>query len=375
MAWTPSFGLVLATAIALAAPSTQAQQLQPTGHLLRSITATYTRGSLGQSASELIQRFDADDLRGFGVESAFPGVHVVRGATLGIVDYAGSTPNPQCDVTLYTEDPARPGFPDLTAPLGGVTGIDPGIGLFQFVSIGFPTAVLAPVGRDLFLGVRIPATTSPYWGVRMLFLPGGPGTVTFDRAGPALPTSPPEANSYCLTRDLTTNDLTYEPRGQYLVDLLTTSPSGMASALTNQASWQVSILEPGGTSMLSGLHPDASNAPLNPGRADDVAFVFRDAESVLGWPVVFLGAFADFGPTVPLDQFVPGSVGGSCLDPTASFAMSLRFLNGSLLAAHVTTIPPAARAMIQGLSWTQQAIGLDLNTGTLRGSQCVKQHF
>ncbi len=39
--------------------------------------------------------------------------------------------------------------------------------------------------------------------------------------------------------------------------------------------------------MLSGLHPDAASPPRNPGRADDVSFVYGDYALPLGSPVLF----------------------------------------------------------------------------------------
>ncbi|MBK8101714.1 MAG: hypothetical protein IPK26_31920 [Planctomycetes bacterium] len=58
------------------------------------------------------------------------------------------------------------------------------------------------------------------------------------------------------------------------------SPTRPASAISNTA--------PGTGSFLSGLHPDATNPPFNPGRADDVSLVYLDTQMPNGRPVFFL---------------------------------------------------------------------------------------
>jgi hypothetical protein len=366
-----AFGLVL-TAFGAAAP---AQALHGAGALQRMTSTAWSRGSLGTGPGELVQRFDADELTGFGVEAAFPGMHVVRGVMLGIRDFGFSTPNNLCDISIYTEDPARPNYPDLTQPLGGMTGYPAMNTPFGYQYITFPNPVLAPAGRDVFLGVRVPGANQSFGGVRLLLHTSSSALPTYDLAGPGLPSSPPEASSYRLDRNTTTNALTYLARSQYLVDLLTVTPSGMPTAITNQASYPVSTFVPGSTSLLSGLHPDAATPPLNAGRADDVAFMYSDFVLPPGFPVAFLASFDGFGPTVPLAQHVPGSVGGVCLPSASLFVLGIQLLDSSQQAWMVTTLPPAARNLIRGVAWAQQAIGFDVVVGVLRGSQCGKQTF
>ena len=366
-----AFGLVLTTVAATAT----AQVLHGAGALQRITSVAWSRGSLGLGPGELMQRIDADELTGFGVEEAFPGMHVVRGVMLGVRDFGSSTPNNLIDVTIYTEDPLRPNYPDLQQPLGGVTGIVPTGSLFGYQFIPFPNPVPAPAGRDVFLGVKVPGATQTFGGVRLLLLTSSNAFTSYDLAGPGLPSSPPEQNSYRLDRNTTTNALTYLARSQYLVDVLTVTPSGMAGAITNQAHWGVSLSVPGSTSLLSGLHPDAAEPPLHAGRADDVSFLYTDFALPPGFPVAFLASFDGFGPTVPLAQCVPGSVGASCLPSASSFVLGIHLLDSNQQAWRVTTLPPAARNLIRGVSWAQQAVGFDVVVGVLRGSQCVKQTF
>jgi hypothetical protein len=367
--------LAVAALLAVTGPAI-AQTLHVAGASLRTFSNSYTRGPAGFNAGELIQKFDADDLRGFGVEAAFPGMQVVRGVTLPIKDFGSSTPNSLYDLALYTESPTTPDYPDLQNPLHVVTGLTAGFGTLTWSTIQFQTPVLVPVGRDLFVGVRIPAMTSTFGGVRLMLISSSTSSTFYDVAGPGMPSTPPELNSYRLYRDLTTNAVTYSARGQYLMDLLTRSPGGMPGSLSLQGSYPPSQVTPGATTMLSGLHPDAASPPLNPGRADEVSFVFDDWSLAAGSPVMFLGAFADFGPVVPLDQYAPGSRGGSCLDPAAVFVLGFAS-HGSLgtQCAFVTTIPAPVRPLLGGVQWTQQAIAFEGATGTLRGTQCGKQKF
>lgn len=352
-----------------------AQSLYAAGASLRTLSMSYTRGPAGQNAGELIQKFDADDLRGFGVEAAFPGVQVVRGVILPIKDFGSSIPNSLYDLALYTESTTTPNYPDLQNPLHVVTGLVPGTGTFTWSTIVFQTPVMVPIGRDLFVGVRLPATTSAVGGVLLMPISSSTSSTYYDLAGPGMPTTP-EGNSYRLYRDLTTNVVTYSARGQYQMDLLTRSPGGMPASVSLQSSYPPTMSPPGATTMLSGLHPDAASPPLHPGRADEVSFVYGDWVLPPGSPVMFLGAFADFGPIVPLDNYAPGSIGGICLDPSAMFVLGFAS-HGSLgtQCAFVTTIPATVRPLLRGIRWTQQAIAFDGATGTLRGTLCGKQKF
>jgi hypothetical protein len=280
-------------------------------------------------------------------------------------------------VTLYTEDPSRPGYPDLQHPLGGLAGVPPTPGLLTVTVVVFPTPVLAPVGRDLFVGVRVPAQPGSIGtGIYLAVLSGTPSGSTYDLPGAGLPSSPPEANNYRCYRDLVANTVTYgATSGQFLIDLLTLSPSGMPCAITNQASYSVSTIPPGTTTLLSGLHPDAASPARNAGRADDVAFMYTDVDLAPGNPVAFLAAFGGFGPIVPLDGIVPGSVGGICLDQPTLAVLTFGVLDASRSTYVVTTIPAGLRPSLAGVRWAQQAVGFDAALGTLRATQCGMQRF
>src|SRR5262249_35415434 len=159
----------------------------------------------------------------------------------------GGTGSRLVDVALYAEDPARPHYPDVQNPLGGQTGVAPAPGVLAYTSVLFAAPVLAPVGRDLFVGITVAASSGGVAsGVYLAFIPGIVGTIPYDLPGAGLPTTPPEANNYRVYREFTNGTLTYGTSpGQFLIDLVVTSPSGMPCAITNQTNWTISNAPPG----------------------------------------------------------------------------------------------------------------------------------
>jgi hypothetical protein len=253
--------------------------------------------------------------------------------------------------------------------------VSPGGLPLAYTLVVFPVPVLVPAGRDLFVGVRINATSSQIAGTRLNYLPGVVSAVTHDLPGAGLPTTPAAANSFRLLRDLVTNELTYQARGQYMMDLLTRSPGGCPTALTNQANYTISGSPPGATTLMSGLHPDAASPPVNTNREDDVGFAYTDPGLAAGMPVAFTASFAGFGPIVPLATLVPGSVGGCCIGSSTSTVLGIAVLDEQHFAYLNTTVPDFMRPMLRGTSWVQQAFGLDTSAVVLRGSQCGRQRF
>ena len=343
------------------------QVLQPAGTVQRLSSPAFTRGLLGNNPGEMLQRFDADDLTGFGIEAAHPGQQVVRGV---VVVISGALS--QVTVSIYSEDPARPGFPDIANPRASVSGVSVPLPIYPTYAYFNPPALLPP-GQDVFVGVTVGPASSPIAGQTLAIMGSNPLATYHDVPGAGMPSSPPEANSYVLYRDGATNTLTYGSRGQFILDLLTTLPRGMPCAITNQTGYAQSNSPPGGTSMLSGLHPDAASPPQNAGRADDVGFLFADQTLPVGSPVFFFGSFTGFGPHVPIDSILPGSAGVVCLDANW-FLLGVTFLDTTHSTAWVTTIHAADRSNLP-TQWAQQAIGWDMATGILRSTQCGMQRF
>lgn len=125
--------------------------------------------------------------------------------------------------------------------------------------------------------------------------------------------------------------------------------------------------------MMSGLFPDAASPPRNPGRQDDVGYVYADLDNAPGSSVVFFVSFGGCGPVVPLDTLVPGSVGSVCLEQSLAVPVGQQTLNAEHYAAQSLAVPAPVRLTLRGSSWAWQAVGLDATTGALRAARCVKQ--
>jgi hypothetical protein len=359
--------ILLSLAIALTATAARSQ-LMPAGTSLMLGTVTFTRGGAGFNAGELMQRFDAEQLRGFGIESASPNHQVVHGITTMLRQFGGGAGVANTvGLYVYGENPAQPGFPDLATPLAFVDNVPVQSAPMPTVAT-FAQPALVPIGSDVFVGIRLGPGIAPVSGTFVAVLFGSVSSSSFELAGGAMPASPPQANSHRLFRGLTTNAVTYQSRAVYHVDLLVATPGGAPTTI-----YQAGAL-PGTTTPLAGLHPDATSPSTNPGRADHVGFLFADNAQPDGTPIAFIASFADFAPIVALDGVVPGSVGGICLDPATVFPTAVGITAGGR-AWTQNLISPATRLVIGGAFWTQQAIALDLATGTLRATQCGKQRF
>ncbi len=64
--------------------------------------------------------------------------------------------------------------------------------MFAFTNVVFANPALAPVARDVFVGITVPATTSSFGGVRLTLLQGFSGSSFYDIPGAGMPTSPRE---------------------------------------------------------------------------------------------------------------------------------------------------------------------------------------
>jgi hypothetical protein len=359
--------LLLATA--LFAPFLAAQQ--PKGSLYNVTPSTASRGSLLANGGVLFNRFDFDDSRGFGMTGA-PGSVVVEGFVVQLQDYDGATAETY-SVALYQEDPVNAGMPLINAPVVTVGPFTSptGTGPLSFGNtVTFPPVTVF-ASQDLFVGVVLGA--APNWPIDGLAVQTSLGgqrlPLVWDDPGPA----PIQHSGYGGRYDPTFNLLgypsTFTPR-QYMVDLVTRTPGGTATAITNQASYPISNTAPGTASMFSAYHPDAQRPPVHTGRADDLGYVYLDTAMPAGSPVFFFADLGSFGPPVPLAPFVPGSVGVFCLNPSAA-TLGLGFLLSGE-AAWITVIPATARPTIGGLPFLQQGICLDPVNGLLRAAPCTR---
>jgi len=346
---------------------------QPVGFTFHTQSSVASRGTLNTIAGEVMQRFDHDDLRGWG--ALVPGTHTIRGASFVVQDMDASTPS-NFDLKFYGEDPARPNFPDVTTTLASVTGIAGPTGAGTIAvqyTITLLTPLTVPATGDLFMALFLPA--APAWPADgltpqcTLGAPAGSFTV-YDRPGSA---AIPQ-NGYCVVLATATGTLVSPTTRSELYELLTDAPGGIVTAITNQTSFAVSNTAPGTGSFFSAFHPDASSPPRNAGRADDIGYAYLDPALPDGSLVVFVAEFGGFAAETPLSTLLPGSIGSTHLGTATATVLGLRLLNSGE-AAFVTTIPAAARPLLGGLSLLQQGIGVDALNGTMRGGPTGRQQF
>jgi hypothetical protein len=344
--------------------------------------ATSRGGILAAGAA--LARIDAADYAGWATSPMFPGARVITGIDCIVQDQDAVMTPDTFGVAIYPESPVMPGFPALgagvlaAAVLPGPPPPAAGLASAMYSSVAFGAPVLMPVGGDVFIGLLFPP--APAWpadGISFQVVMGyaaGPGFATFDLPGPTLqPLGPPNgpANSYGAYTDFGPV-LAYAARRQIWADIDSPAPGGVVTAITAQASFPISGAPPGTASFMSALHPDAVAPPFNPGRADNVGYIFSDSVLGAGAPVFFLANLGGFGPEMPLAFLAPGSIGVMCLGP-ASLSTGLGFTDPTGTASLVIPIPAAVRPVLAGLPLLQQAISIDVVTGALHAAPCGSQ--
>jgi hypothetical protein len=345
---------------------------------LTAIGATSRGGVLGPGTA--YARIDADDYIGWAVDPGAPGVRTITGIDCIVQDQDAVATPEVFGVGIWPEDAAAPGFPLGFAGVIGALGVPgpaaPAVGVIAaaYVAVAFGPPILMPIGIDVFIGLTLPpAPAYPADGISfqvVLGLPLGALFPTFDMAGPGLDPIGPgtPANSYGAYAPLG-GPAFYGSRRQIWADIDTTVPGGVVTTIAAQASFPVGAVAPGTASFMSGLHPDAVAPSLNPGRADDVAYVVYDDIVTPGSPVFFLADFG-LGFEFPMAVFSPGAIGAWCL-PTG-IVTGLGFIFGGTVS-NVLVIPAGARPGLLGLELTQQAASFDTATGLLRGTPCGSQ--
>lgn len=359
---------LLAAAVACFAATAQ----QPLGATFGLTASNASRGGLLSAAGTLYARFDRDDCTGWGLSSSVANAREIRGVRFVSQDQNGATPE-QYWITILTEDPAVPGYPDPTQVLGSFgpfthAATAPGPATWTNTHV-FPTPVLVPANRDVFVGVRV--TAAPLWpsdGHSVMCTLGILSQWSiYDRPGAA----PIQHGSYALTADAS-GTLFYRNTRQLLIDLLIDGPGGAATAITNQSTYPSSNTAPGTGGYLSGLHPDARLPSATPGRLDDLGFVYLDPALPTGMPVFFLADIGNLGAEVRLDLLIPGSIGSACLSPNALvIGYGLQFAGQCY---HAFPLPTSLRPTIAGTNLLQQGLALDPSFA-MRASPCLRQQL
>ncbi|MEC7585148.1 MAG: hypothetical protein VYE77_12595 [Planctomycetota bacterium] len=349
-----------------------------------SFTSRGSSSAPNTNPSFAFARIDHEHYAGWGIDPANPGTRTIQGMRLVLQDQIGSTAETY-GMTLYPENATLANYPDVAAPLAaaGPFPTPPNslttAAVFD-VLVNFATPVAAPTNEDLFLAVELPQPaaggTWPTDGLSMHALYYVNVTSgSFDLPGGSHPTAPPEQGNggYHVPSIGLGPTYTTTPR-QWKIEPLVPGATGVPGTITNQVSAPQSTTAPGTSSMASGLHPDATSPPLNPGRVDDISGRWFRSATPNNTPVFFLLDLGTFGPEIPMATILAGSTGVSCLNLATAELIGLSFtINGE--ATFPIAIPAAARPLLAGVSLMHQAAGFNATTGGIDANGCTRQVF
>lgn len=368
-------------------------------------TTYATRGgaaAANTNPADLFVRLDKEKYAGF-TTGLTPGTREITGLNFVMQDQNLATQEP-FNLIVYTESATTPNFPDVTTPVGlsGAFGLPIGTGGGAYnASANFATPLSAPAAGDVFVGLRF---TTP-WTISGGQVTDGPSVweirgvvvtatgASYDLPGPGRPSAPPEEGTFGGIYVPTTTTGPVGPAypitapTMYKISPVLPIAGGCATAVTNQANHVEStsasvagftVQAPGaGTAcMMSGLHPDSANPPLNGGRADDIGAIYVNtaANVPTGSPVFFLIDLGTFGPEIPVSAFIPGSTGVVCLNLGTAQTLAITLM-GSGFTSHVATFPASARSLLSGISWLRQTVGFNVTTGQAHAGPCTRQQM
>lgn len=360
-------------------------------------TGATTRGGIaGASQVQVVMRFDSEDYVGWGnpVLSGTPAVvtgYEITGCIYVIQDQNDGTIE-NYNMHFYGEDPANPSFPNFTPASPPGTNAIASFGPFPSPTTGtstisawqvtqnFATPLVRPANQDFFAALEFPGNGA--WtadglshhinlGVSANF--PSPTVNTFDLKGPAL-ISGGVTNTYGLSHDVTNSAFGAAGPRQYRWQFIVAAGvgRGVVTTETNQGTYPISNVAPGTASFFSGLHPDASSSPANPGRVDDVNFVYFGAGA--GDLLVNVLAFGFATPELAFANVLPGSTGVLCLDLATMTTAGIAISAGTGVDSFRLAFNPAQRGFLLGLTLAQQVVAF---TPALVGtaSPCAMQRF
>ncbi|MCR9247559.1 MAG: hypothetical protein NXI31_21220 [bacterium] len=391
-----------AAAVALAAG---ASAQVPLGTFTNVGTTFTTRGfsaASEQNPATLFTRHDKEAYAGW-TDGAVANSREVTGLNFVIQDEDLSTQESFQIVVWSGDDATQVDFPDVNSGMVGATliglPIQTGGGAFN-ASFNFATPVSLPADEDVYTGLQLNSA----WTIT-----GTPPTITdglsvwechaeapttpqagqaWDVPGAGVPTTSPSDtfSGYYVPNPAT--GPAYPVKTQFKIQPIVAISGGVAGAVTNQtnhvastagstAGFTVQLPGAGSAVMHSGQFPDAANPPLNAGRADDLTQMFHNDSIDPNSLVFFLIDIGSFNPLeIQAASFVPGSTGVSCLNfgsqQTLGFA-PLMTVGTSQRAFRITTFPAAARPLLSGINWLQQAVAVDVATNTIHATACTRQ--
>lgn len=301
-------------------------------------------------------------------------------------------------LVVYTGDPLNNDYPDVVNPAAVTANfilpVGTGVGAFE-ASMNFATPVSVSSAEDVYVGLQFangwtsgpngPSDGLSVWEIRDTAPSSPVAGQSWDIAGGRHPTQFPARSHGGYFVPSPQTGPSYPVATQYFIQPIVPISGGVAATVTNQTNHVEStagavagflVAEPGAgtSSMFSGLYPDASSPPRTAGRVDQIAQLFSNPALNAGSPVFFL---MDFGPfpvaEIQAASFVPGSTGVGCLNFGSQVALGFGFLGANGRTFRVSNFPAAARTLLVGIQWAQQAVALDTGSNTLHATACTIQ--
>lgn len=361
-------------------------------------TGATTRGGVaGASQVQVVMRFDSEDYVGWGNPVLAGSPPAVTGYELVGCRYVIQDQNDgtieNYNMHYYGEDPANPSFPNFTPASAPGTNAIVTFGPFPSpttgtntisawqVTLNFATPVVRPNNQDFFAALEFPGNGA--WtadglsqhinlGVSANF--PSPTVNTFDLKGPAL-ISGGVTNTYGLSHDVTNAAFGAAGPRQYNWQFFVANGvgRGVVTTETNQGAYTISNTAPGTASFFSGLHPDASTSPANPGRVDDINYVYFGAAA--GDLLIDLLAFGFQTPEIPLVNVLPGSTGVLCLDLSTMTTAGVAVAGGSGTDTFRLAFTAPQRGFLLGITLAQQVVAISPATLAGTASPCGMQRF
>ncbi len=309
-------------------------------------------------------RIDKEKYAGWGYTDANPGFRTIRGMRYTLQDQDPTTQE-SYSLVFFTEDPARPNYPLVTAPVATVGPLpmftaSTSTPAAWVITTSFATPVLVPANADVFFGVELPTPFNANFtdGMSAHMVAGSVGHAggLADYPGASAPVGLGFGGYY----EATTQTLVYSAplQRQYLFDPIL-EVGGVALTQHYGDSLHLAANNyPGTGCMFSSQYPDSASPSLNPGRADDLAMSWASAVAD-GTLVVFLADVAvTFGPEQPLSAYAPGSTGALCLNAQSMMVLGFSSTQGGKSAYQIVW-GAAVRPLLPGLPLVQQGIAFD----------------
>lgn len=365
----PFFALV--SLVALAAPALAQATLGITDNTTSMATSRGGVALANFNPVTVFNRIDREKYAGWGLSAASLGFREILGMRFKWQDQDPTT-GESYSLVAYTEDPARPDYPLVAAPLatfgpfsgppsGGASPV-----AFE-ITVTFGAPFLVPAAADAFVGITLhtPFNAGFTDGQSIHVAMGATGLANgqYDLPGGSAPAGLAFGGYYEATSQTVAYSTPLER--QFLIDPILRTGGVALVQHYGDGAHPAANTYPGTGCMFSSQYPDSASPSRNPGRADDIAMTWTAGAAPNGMLVVFLADVSPvFGPELPLSAYVPGSSGALCLNPASMAVVGFTTVQSGF-AGNQIVWGASVRPFLPGLPLAQQGIALDTASGQL----------